>query len=81
MGVYVIHSGGHGNVVVLPDGKEADLDMTNYYALGHADLSSKNICTSGELYNDLIKGDEKGRWMREDGTALKAALAWPWSTS
>lgn len=53
----------HGNCVVLDDGKECDLDMTNYYAITQIDLSSKNICTSGQIYQELIQEEIDGKYL------------------
>lgn len=54
--------GQHGNVVVLDDGMECDLDMTHYEALGQATLSKKNIWTSGRIVRELFDDEANNRW-------------------
>jgi CTP synthase len=45
----------HGEVFVLDDGGEADLDLGNYERFLDVTLSSKHNITSGKIYERIIK--------------------------
>ena len=45
----------HGEVYVLEDGGEADLDLGNYERFLDIRLSSKHNITSGKIYELVIK--------------------------
>jgi CTP synthase len=53
----------HGEVFVCNDGKESDLDLGTYERLAGIETSSKNICTSGTLYKELIEEQENGKYL------------------
>ena len=45
----------HGEVFVLPDGKETDQDMGNYERFLNQTLSGLNYMTTGSVYQDVIR--------------------------
>jgi len=53
----------HGEVWVTDDGAETDLDLGSYYRIAGLEVSSRNICTSGTLYKELIEEQEMGKYL------------------
>jgi CTP synthase len=53
----------HGETWVCSDGTETDLDLGNYYRMAGIDVSSKNICTSGKLYEEIIRQEKEGKFL------------------
>lgn len=55
----------HGEVFILHDGAEVDLDLGNYERYLDQNFSSDNNITSGKVYNEVItkerNGDYKGK--------------------
>lgn len=43
----------HGELFIGDDGIEADLDLGTYERIGGINISRKNICTSGTIYQEL----------------------------
>ncbi|EQB60401.1 ctp synthase [Vairimorpha apis BRL 01] len=50
----------HGEVYVLSDGTETDLDLGNYERFSGLQFSEKNAITSGKIYYNVIKQEMKG---------------------
>ena len=44
----------HGEVYVLEDGAETDLDLGHYERFTHAKLTRNNSVTSGKIYEDML---------------------------
>ena len=53
----------HGEVFVLDDGGEVDLDLGNYERFLDTNLSFKNSITTGKVYKKVIDGERKGDYL------------------
>merc|ERR1719156_426158 len=53
----------HGEVYVLEDGGEADLDLGNYERFLDITLTSKHSMTSGKIYDQVIRRERKGQYL------------------
>jgi len=53
----------HGEVFVLNDGSEVDLDLGNYERFLDIDLTSKNNITTGKIYKNVINEERKGKYL------------------
>lgn len=55
----------HGEVYVLNDGTEVDLDLGTYERFLDRDMSEKNNITTGKVYGEVIKDERKGEYLGE----------------
>ena len=55
----------HGEVFVLDDGSETDLDLGHYERFIDINLSSKNTTSSGRVYWDVLERERKGGYLGE----------------
>ena len=53
----------HGEVFVMSDGAEVDLDLGNYERFLGADLKSKHNITTGKVYKSVIEKERKGDYL------------------
>ncbi|EGG14457.1 CTP synthase [Cavenderia fasciculata] len=53
----------HGEVFVLNDGGEADLDLGNYERFLNVSLNRDNNITTGKIYNTVIEKERKGLFL------------------
>lgn len=53
----------HGEVYVLRDGTETDLDLGNYERFLGINLSAKHNITSGKVFQQVIEDERKGKYM------------------
>jgi len=53
----------HGEVFVLDDGGEADLDLGNYERYLDANLTSDHVMTTGKVYGSVIEKEREGRFL------------------
>ncbi|TPX39864.1 CTP synthase (glutamine hydrolysing), partial [Synchytrium endobioticum] len=53
----------HGEVFVLDDGGEVDLDLGNYERFLDITLTKDNNITTGKIYRDVIEGERKGAYL------------------
>merc|ERR1719411_1907130 len=53
----------HGEVYVLADGGEADLDLGNYERFLGLTLTSAHSLTSGKVYDQVIKRERTGHYL------------------
>ncbi|HDD60070.1 MAG: CTP synthase (glutamine hydrolyzing) [Thermoplasmata archaeon] len=53
----------HGEVFVLDDGGEVDLDLGNYERFLNIDLSSEHNITTGKIYRSVIEKERVGRYL------------------
>jgi CTP synthase len=53
----------HGEVYVLDDGAETDLDLGHYERFTSAALSQLNNTTSGQVYDRVIQLEREGKWL------------------
>ena len=56
----------HGEVFVLDDGTECDMDLGTYERLLAQNLSRRNFCTSGQIYTEILERERKGGYLGRD---------------
>lgn len=56
----------HGEVFVLEDGTETDLDLGTYERALHRNLSKDNYLTSGKIFKSIIEKERKGDYLGRD---------------
>src|ERR1700704_6270334 len=59
----------HGEVFVLDDGMETDMDLGTYERLLDQDLSAANFTTNGQIYSAVLKKEREGAYL---GRAVQA---------
>src|SRR5215204_4550621 len=70
-GYYNIDSGTlnpyrHGEVFVLDDGMETDMDLGTYERLLDQDLSAANFTTNGQILSTVLKKERDGEYLGRD---------------
>ena len=55
--------GEHGEVFVLDDGSETDLDLGNYERFLDVKLTNGSNLTTGKIYQDIIKRERAGEYL------------------
>src|SRR5215211_9302893 len=70
-GYYNIDSGTlnpyrHGEVFVLEDGMETDMDLGTYERLLDQDLSAANFTTNGQIFSNVLKKEREGGYLGRD---------------
>src|ERR1700687_1564072 len=70
-GYYNIDSGTlnpyrHGEVFVLDDGMETDMDLGTYERLLDQDLTAANYTTNGQIMASVLKKEREGGYLRRD---------------
>lgn len=53
----------HGEVYVLHDGGEVDLDLGNYERFLDTDYTKANNITSGRVYSSVIEAERRGDYL------------------
>ncbi|MGE0706672.1 MAG: CTP synthase [Planctomycetota bacterium] len=53
----------HGEVYVLDDGTETDLDLGHYYRFTSSPLTRDSNFTTGRVYNDVIRKERRGDYL------------------
>lgn len=53
----------HGEVYVLDDGAETDLDLGHYERFTHTKLTRLNNLTSGQVYQTVLNNEREGRYL------------------
>jgi len=53
----------HGEVYVLNDGAETDLDLGHYERFTHCELSRLNSLTSGQVYEAVLQKERRGDYL------------------
>jgi len=56
----------HGEVFVLDDGSETDLDLGTYERALDKNLGGENFVTSGKIYQRIIKKERAGKYLGRD---------------
>lgn len=56
----------HGEVFVLDDGTETDLDMGTYERMLDKNLTKDNFITSGKIYSQIIQKERAGKYLGKD---------------
>ena len=53
----------HGEVFVTADGAETDLDLGHYERFLNRDMSRRNNCTAGQIYDEVIRRERRGDYL------------------
>ncbi len=53
----------HGEVYVLDDGTETDLDLGHYHRFTHSPLTRNSNFTTGRVYHDVIRKERRGDYL------------------
>ena len=56
----------HGEVFVLDDGMETDMDLGTYERMLDQDLSRENFTTSGQIYSSILAKERAGEYLGRD---------------
>ncbi len=56
----------HGEVFVLDDGLETDMDLGTYERLLDQNLSRKNFVTAGQIYTRILERERRGAYLGRD---------------
>lgn len=56
----------HGEVFVLDDGTECDMDLGTYERMLDQDLSRRNFTTSGQIYSEILERERMGLYLGRD---------------
>jgi CTP synthase len=56
----------HGEVFVLDDGMECDMDLGTYERMLDQNLSQNNFATSGQIYRDVLDKERHGDYLGRD---------------
>ncbi len=56
----------HGEVFVLDDGTECDMDLGTYERMLDQDLTRLNFCTSGQIYRRVLDRERTGAYLGRD---------------
>lgn len=56
----------HGEVFVLDDGTECDMDLGTYERLLDQDLSRRNFMTSGQVFSTIVDRERQGAYLGRD---------------
>ena len=64
----------HGEVFVLDDGGEVDLDLGNYERFLNVTLTRDNNITSGKIFDHLLKKERKGDYLGRTVQLVRSLL-------
>ncbi|MFH1225339.1 MAG: CTP synthase [Candidatus Diapherotrites archaeon] len=56
----------HGEVFVLDDGMECDMDLGSYERFMDANLTKESFVTSGQIYKHIIEKERAGKYLGRD---------------
>jgi CTP synthase len=56
----------HGEVFVLDDGTECDMDLGTYERFLDQNLTKDNYLTGGKLFTTILQGERKGKYLGRD---------------
>ena len=56
----------HGEVFVLDDGMECDMDLGTYERMLNMDLSKANFATSGQIFSSVLNKERNGDYLGRD---------------
>jgi CTP synthase len=56
----------HGEVFVLDDGTECDMDLGTYERLLDQNLSRYNFTTSGQIFSEILRRERQGQYLGRD---------------
>ncbi len=56
----------HGEVFVLEDGTECDMDLGTYERMLDQDLTRRNFTTSGQIFSEVLERERRGAYLGRD---------------
>jgi CTP synthase len=56
----------HGEVFVLEDGTECDMDLGTYERLLDLNLTRRNFTTSGQIFSEILERERRGAYLGRD---------------
>lgn len=56
----------HGEVFVLEDGTECDMDLGTYERMLNQELTKRNFVTSGQIYSEILDRERQGVYLGRD---------------
>jgi CTP synthase len=56
----------HGEVFVLDDGMECDMDLGTYERMLNQNLTRLNFCTSGQIFSRVLEKERRGSYLGRD---------------
>ncbi|MCP4248502.1 MAG: CTP synthase [bacterium] len=56
----------HGEVFVLDDGMECDMDLGTYERMLNQELTRLNFCTSGQIFSKVLEKERRGGYLGRD---------------
>jgi CTP synthase len=56
----------HGEVFVLDDGMECDMDLGTYERMLNLELTRLNFCTSGQIFSSVLEKERQGQYLGRD---------------
>ncbi|MEI7658090.1 MAG: CTP synthase [Phycisphaerae bacterium] len=56
----------HGEVFVLEDGTECDMDLGTYERLLDQNLTRRNFTTSGQIFSEILERERRGAYLGRD---------------
>lgn len=56
----------HGEVFVLDDGTECDMDLGTYERMLDQNLTRRNFTTSGQVYSEILERERRGMYLGRD---------------
>jgi len=56
----------HGEVFVLDDGTECDMDLGTYERMLDQDITYRNFTTSGQIFSEVLERERKGSYLGRD---------------
>ncbi|MCH2140831.1 MAG: CTP synthase [Phycisphaerales bacterium] len=56
----------HGEVFVLDDGTECDMDLGTYERLLDQNLTRQNFTTAGQIYTEILERERRGEYLGRD---------------
>ncbi len=56
----------HGEVFVLDDGLETDMDLGTYERILNQNLSRRNFMTAGQIYTEILECERRGGYLGRD---------------
>ncbi len=56
----------HGEVFVLDDGMECDMDLGTYERMLNQNLTRLNFCTSGQIFSQVLEKERRGGYLGRD---------------
>ncbi len=56
----------HGEVFVLDDGTETDMDLGTYERMLDQDMTRRNFVTAGQIYSEILERERRGGYLGRD---------------